>query len=117
MNEEINRLNFENRIWILFAFLCLLNIRGDNDDISYIRTNQKRYNDESNRIFKFTLITTLFIYLYFFKRNLKAYYKVTKKRKELYSIKVYGSLFLIIGILLLIYFQVNQSSFEGSPAL
>lgn len=41
MDEEINRLNFENYIWILFAFLCLLNIRGDNDDINYIKTNKK----------------------------------------------------------------------------
>ena len=40
MDEEINRLNFENYIWILFAFLCLLNIRGDNDDINYIKTNK-----------------------------------------------------------------------------
>ncbi len=117
MDEEINRLNFENYIWILFAFLCLLNIRGDNDDINYIKTNKKKYKDESNRIFEFTLISTLFIYLYFFRRNLKAYYKVTQNKKELYSIKVYGSLFLIIGVLLLIYFQENQSSFEGSPAL
>ena len=34
MEEEINRLRFENKIWILFAFLCLLNIRGDDDDIN-----------------------------------------------------------------------------------
>ena len=63
MEEEINRLRFENKIWILFAFLCLLNIRGDNDDINYIKTNNNKYKNESNNIFKFTLICTLFISL------------------------------------------------------
>lgn len=113
MEEEINRLRFENKIWILFAFLCLLNIRGDDDDINYIKTNNNKYKNESNNIFKFTLICTLFIYLYFFRRNVRFYNKANSKQKELYSIKVYGSLLLIVGVILLIYFQVNQDSFEG----
>ena len=75
MEEEINRLRFENKIWILFAFLCLLNIRGDDDDINYIKTNNNKYKNESNNIFKFTLICTLFIYLYFFRRNVRFYNK------------------------------------------
>ena len=44
MEEEINRLRFENKIQILFAFLCLLNIRGDDDDIDYIKSNNNKYN-------------------------------------------------------------------------
>ena len=117
MEEEINRLRFENKIWILFAFLCLLNIRGYDDDINYIKTNNNKYKNESNNIFKFTLICTLFIYLYFFRRNVRFYNKANSNQKELYSIKVYGSLLLIVGVILLIYFQVNQDSFEGGPAL
>ena len=50
MEEEINRLRFENKIWILFAFLCLLNIRGDDDDINYIKTNNNKYKNESNNM-------------------------------------------------------------------
>ena len=100
MEEEINRLRFENKIWILFAFLCLLNIRGDDDDINYIKTNNNKYKNESNNIFKFTLICTLFIYLYFFRRNVRFYNKANSNQKELYSIKVYGSLLLIVGVIL-----------------
>ena len=51
MEEEINRLRFENKIWILFAFLCLLNIRGDDDDINYIKTNNNKYKNANMCVF------------------------------------------------------------------
>ena len=38
-SDEIKRLKWENTIWIVFAFLCLLNIAGDNDEINYLRRN------------------------------------------------------------------------------
>ena len=50
MEEEINRLRFENKIWILFAFLCLLNIRGDDDDINYIKTNNNKYKNNNMQL-------------------------------------------------------------------
>ena len=69
INDEINRLNFEDCLWFIFTLLCFLNIKGDKRDKEYIKTNYKKYLDESNNIFEFTLIITLLIYLYFFFRN------------------------------------------------
>ena len=54
MNEEINRLNFENFIWIVFASLCLLNIRGDNLEIESIEENNDSFHNEANKVFEFT---------------------------------------------------------------
>ena len=31
INDEINRLNFEDFLWFIFALLCFLNIKGDNE--------------------------------------------------------------------------------------
>lgn len=115
--EEINRLNFENNIWILFSCLCLINIAGDNNLKDYLRTNNINKKNISDNLFLFTLSVTLLIYIYFLNRNIKAYKKASEVNKELYKVKVFGSLFLIIGILLLIYFQKEQTSFNGSPAL
>ena len=109
MNEEINRLNFENFIWIVFASLCLLNIRGDNLEMESIEENNDSFHNEANKVFEFTLSITFLIYIY-----LK---KAPKSKKRLYEIKTLGSLLLIAGIICLIYFQKRQTSFEGSPAL
>lgn len=115
--EEINRLNFENFIWIVFASLCILNISGDNLEKEYLENHESDFKTRANKIFEFTLSITFLIYIYFFLRNYHALKKATKNQKRLYEIKTLGSLFLIIGIIMLIYFQKKQTSFEGSPAL
>lgn len=117
IEEDLNRLNFENQLWLIFSLLCLLNISGDNEEIDYLKTNNINSKNKSDQIFEFTLIVTLLIYIYFFNRNVKFYNKAHNNQKQLYKIKVFGSLFLIIGIILLIYFQNNQNNFPGSPAL
>lgn len=114
---EINRLKFENFLWLLFAFLCLLNIFGDKLEKEYLETDNNTYKNNSNKVFEFTLIITFFIYIYFFIRNYKAYQKADESEKQLYTIKVLGSSLLIAGVICLIYFQTKQESFVGSPSL
>lgn len=115
--EEIKRLNFEDLLWLIFVFLSLLNIYGDYDDKKYLLTNDVKYKKESNKVFTFTLIVAFFIYLYFFARNYNAYKKASPEQKNLYLIKLLGSAFFIAGAICLLYFQINQNSFVGSPAL
>jgi magnesium-transporting ATPase (P-type) len=112
---DLKRLNFENFLWIIFAILCFMNIYGDYNDKEYLKTKQAIFKRKSNTIFETTLIVTFFIYLYFLLRNYKAYEKTVDK--NLYSIKLLGSSFLIAGVLCLIYFQFNQKEFIGSPAI
>lgn len=115
--ETIKRLKFENILWLTFVGLSLLNIFGDNTEREFIETNDKQFQERSNRIFLFTLEVTFFIYLYFLIRNYRALKSAAKKDKQLYTIKVLGSVFLILGIILLIYFQRKQTNFTGSPAI
>lgn len=115
--SELKRLHFENVIWIVFAGLCILNILGDNDEIFYIERKDVSYKNEANTIFELTLTMTFFIYLYFFNRNFKQFNKASSDKKSLYEVKVLGSIFLISGIICLIYFQKKQKNFTGSPAL
>lgn len=114
---EINRLNFENILWFIFIVLSILNIIGDNYEKKFVSFNDYYYKVEANKIFEFTLIVSFFIYLYFLYRNYNSMNNVSNDMKEFYEIKFLGSLFLIIGILCLIYFQEKQTSFVGSPAL
>lgn len=119
MNDdfELKRLKFEDFIWLVFGILCFINIRGDYDERLYIKNKDQKVKKEANLIFETTLTITFLIYLYFFTRNYYALKKASVKEKRLYEIKLTGSLFLIIGIICLLYFQKNQKEFEGSPAL
>lgn len=117
VTKEISRLNFEDFLWCVFIILSFLNILGDYDDKEYLRKHCNSYKMEANHIFTFTLIITLFIYLYFFVRNIKKYQAVSDNQKDLYFVKVFGSLLLIVGIICLLYFQENESSFIGSPSI
>jgi len=115
--NELKRLKFEELLWIIFIIICILNIYGDKLEEKYIITKQQKYTNKSNKIFKITLIAVLLIYTYFFIRNYNAYKNSSLHEKKLYKKKLLGSSFLIVGILLLIYFQFKQKSFIGSPAL
>lgn len=112
--NEVKRLKFEEFLWIVFAIISLLNVYGDKIEEKFVKTNQQKYEMESNKIFELTLIVTLLIYIYFFIRNYKALENADDKR--LYEVKLLGSSLLISGIILLIYFQFNQTSFIGAPA-
>ena len=115
--NELKRLNFEDALWIIFAILCFLNVFGDYLEKEYLKTDINNYDKQSNEVFTFTLIVTLFIYIYFFLRNYNIYKNVSQQQKSLYSIKVMGSVFLIAGVICLLYFQKNNKSFIGSPSL
>lgn len=115
--SELERLNFEDCLWILFAVLCFANVYGDYNDKEYLKTHNANFQVKSNQIFEFTLIVTLFIYIYFFLRNYKFYEEAEEQKKQLYLIKLLGSSLLIAGVICLIYFQSHQESFIGAPAL
>ena len=115
--NELRRLKFEEFLWILFIFISCLNLYGSKVVEKYVYTNQPSYERESNRIFQFTLEITFLIYIYFFIRNYAAYQKASLSQKKLYQIKLFGSSFLLAGVLLLFYFQTHQQSFLGSPAV
>lgn len=115
-NNDLDRLNFEDFIWIIFIGLALLNIVGDHLLKEFIKYNNQNDESRANNIFLFVLIVTFFIYLYFFIRNFNALNKASEEEKNVFSIKLLGSAFLIAGVICLIYFQSKQVDFIGTPA-
>ena len=113
--NDIQRLQFENLLWIVFIGLIIGNIIGDEKEIAFLKTNDKQKEEEANQIFENVLLVTIFIYLYFLQRNVNAYKE--SNEKDLYEIKVIGSSLLVIGIVCLYYFQKKQENFVGSPGI
>lgn len=67
-------------------------------------------NDEISRLNFEDFLWFIFALLCFLNR-------VSGSQKALYRIKLLGSSLLLAGVICLIYFQVNNNSFIGSPAL
>ena len=115
--REIERLNFEDILCIVFIILSILNIISNKYQKDYVRSNIQYYEDYANNISIIVLIVLFFLYLYYFIRNYNMYNsKVNATKTDL--IKVMGSLFFIIGVLCLLYFQINSNdNFIGDLAL
>lgn len=117
MLDDLDRLNFEDKIWLVFTIISILNIKGTFKEKEYLITNSEYSKRISNNIFLFTLIISFFIYLYFLHRNHLAYIDASSNQKNLYKVKMLGSILLIIGVICLIYFQTNQTSLIDSPTI
>ena len=106
-NNELNRLNFEDIIWIIFAILSIFNIISNQDQKEYVITNNQKYEDNANNRTIFVLTTLVIIYLYFFVRNARMYQNKESKTKA-DTVKVFGSFLFIIATICLLYFQVHS---------
>lgn len=108
-NQEIARLNFEDLLWITYATMSLLNVYGDYWDKEYVKTDDSDFQVRSDKIFKMTLTVTLFIYTYFFIRNYNNYKNAPEEKKTVFMIRVFGSIFIIVGVICLLYFHFNYN--------
>lgn len=108
IENELSRLKFEDSLWIIYGSIIIANIFGNYYEKEYLKTHNKIYNIKSNYIFEIVLILTFFIYIYLFLRNYNNYQKASINEKKLYLIRVFGAIFLIIGILCFIYYQDEQ---------
>ena len=72
----------------------------------------------ANKIYILILVITILIYLYFFRRNYRAYINSDFMNSDIYEIKLFGSILFIVGGLCLLYFQVNsEGNFVGGPII
>lgn len=116
--SEIDRLNFEDLLWIIFICLSILNIVANYYQKEYVISNYQYYEDKANNISIVVLSILVFVYLYFFTRNLNMYKNKYNEVTNADFIKVVGSLLFVIGTICLLYFQINSDdNFIGGPAL
>lgn len=108
IESELSRLRFEDFLWLFYGGIIITNILGNYYEKEYLKTQNKIYDIKSNSIFEIILILTFFIYIYLFLRNYNNYQKAPENEKQVYLIRVFGAIFLIVGILCFIYYQDEQ---------
>lgn len=114
--KELRRLDFEDIIWIVFIILAILDIIGDHYQKKSIINDNPNDEECANNIFTIIVIITIIINLYFLSRSYNLYKE--SSNKSLAGVKLTGSIFLILGSICLLYFQVNNKSDNiGGPDL
>ena len=113
--NEYNRLLFEDNISIIFIILSLLNIKANNIiEDAIIANNYDNYNKAIN-IYKFNIIVSIIIYIYFIIRNYSFYQRAKENNEDptFEKIRVIGSALILIGTILLAYTLFASEGEQG----
>lgn len=113
--NAIKQLNIEKGLFIIFILTSVVSIYADTLQQYYIKTNNPNYNKQAKNIFITTLIITLIIYSYFLYRNYNQLKDAMLNNKNVFnnSIRVFGSILIIVATLCFIYFQLNNTTEAG----
>lgn len=117
--SKVKELEFEKVLWWIVIFLSALNIYGDNLEQLFFKNNNIDAEKKAKKIFIFTITVSLIIYLYYVYRNYK-YYNVSKfKRNDtfLYLIRLIGSIFVVVGVIFILYYEVKEKTPVGTPTI
>ena len=106
--RDLNRLGFEDFLWLFYGSIIIANIYGNYNEKIYLKTRDHFCHVKYNSIFEIILILTFFIYIYLFIRNYNNYQKAPVNERDIYLVRVFGAAFLIAGIVCFIYYQDYQ---------
>lgn len=104
--KTIQQLNIENIIWIIFIVISIFNIYDDELIKRYLLYNDKSSDILAKKNSIIIIIISLLIYLYFLYRN---YNEFKKHNNESYRIRFLGSIFILLGTLCFLYFQLSSN--------
>lgn len=114
--QTYTRLKFEDNLSIIFIILNLLNIRANAIIENAILTNNISQVSKDLKIYRFIIVISILLYIYFVKRNYKFYIESRKKvnyDNTLEKIRLEGSLLILVGTLLLGYTIFKEREPEG----
>ena len=112
-DEIINRLNFENLIWVSFIIISILDIYGDELIKKSVKNSDKQCRQKANKIFLGITLFSILIYSYFLMRN---YNDCKIHHNESYQVRLIGSIFIITGTICFLYFQLTTTYQNDSPS-
>lgn len=115
--SKINELEFEKILWLIFIFVAALNIYGDNLEELFITTNDNSKEQTAKKIFTFTVTISLLIYLYFGYRNYRYTKNTSGNEHTLACIRFAGSVLIIVGTLLILYYDIKDQEPIGTPTI
>ena len=115
MNRELKDFTYQDITSIIFVIASVLNIIASDKEKEYIISNDKKDMNTAYNIYIIVLIILIILYLYFLKGNYKAYKNCSDINRDSYLIRLYGSIFFLIGALCFLYFRIdNKNKIQSS---
>ena len=115
MDNELKRFTYQDIISIIFVIAAISNIIASDKEKEYIISKDKKDKEVANNIYIIVLLVLILLYIYFVKANYENYSN-SKKYNDL--IRLYGSVFLLVGGLCFLYYRINdKSDIESSVEL
>ena len=113
LDNTINRLNFENLIWVCFIIISILDIYGDELIKKSLTSNDTNCRKKANKLFLGINLFSILIYIYFLMRN---YNDCKKYNNDSYQVRLIGSILILTGTICFLYFQLTTTYQNDSPS-
>ena len=114
--QTYTRLKFEDNLSIIFIILNLLNIRANAIIENAILTGDISQISNALKIYRLIIVISILLYIYFVKRNYEIYIESKQKvnyDNTLEKIRLTGSVFILVGTILLGYTIFKEKTPEG----
>lgn len=114
--QTYTRLKFEDNLSIIFIILNLLNIRANAIIENAILTGDISQISNALKIYRLIIVISILLYIYFVKRNYEFYIESKQKvnyDNTLEKIRLTGSVFILVGTILLGYTIFKEKNPEG----
>ena len=110
MNNELKKFTYQDIISIVFVVASILNIIASDKEKEYIFSKDIKDRNTANVIYIIVLLVLIILYIYFIKVNYQEYNKCNNYEKNKNLIRLYGSIFFLIGSLCFLYFRINDKN-------
>ena len=110
MNNEIKNFTKQDIISIIFVIAAICNIIASDKEKEYIISKDVHDKKIANNIYIIILLIFIILYIYFIKANYKAYNGCDFNDKDKNLIRLYGSIFFLIGALCFLCFRINDKN-------
>lgn len=114
--QTYTRLKFEDNLSIIFIILNLLNIRANAIIENAILTGDISQISNALKIYRLIIVISILLYIYFVKRNYEFYIESKQKvnyDNTLEKIRLTGSVFILVGTILLGYTIFKEKTPKG----
>ena len=106
--KEIKNFTFQDIISIVFIVASVLNIIACDKEKEYVISNNKKDKITANNIYILVLLIFICLYTYFIKVNYNSYSNCKDYESEAFLIRLYGSIFFLVGGVCFLYFRIND---------
>ncbi len=117
LNEQINSINTERLLSIIFIVIGLGNIVGDEILKKGIITEDENLVNTAEKIFFWGLVFSFIVYLVIVTRNYKFYIEKKESGEDSSNelIRLFGSCLILVGFILVFYYFIQGNLDSDNP--